>query len=202
MADEEYEILPHEEIEHLRREVEKLKKSPYGETGKGQTLLDSMERLTNSINRLVKLLEEVEEEVIEEYEKNKPPAHQMNKLLDQNEKIAQGIVTLADMMKKKEEPVEQTPPVEQIPPAQPTTQPEEVLTQAPPTQPEPTIPEQIPDFSEAPDFSPEQETPSSSPIPDSQPLGQPVENISSPVSHPPVDDIPLPPGKRKGLFRK
>ena len=40
--DDEYEILPKDELDYLRKEVEKLKKNPYGDTETGKTLLDSV----------------------------------------------------------------------------------------------------------------------------------------------------------------
>ncbi len=95
---EEYELLPHEEIERLRKEVEKLKKSPYGDTETGRNLLDSMEELNNSLNKLISIFEKTNAELMDEYENSKP-AERLSRIEEQNQKIAGGIVALSNMIK-------------------------------------------------------------------------------------------------------
>jgi hypothetical protein len=96
---EEYELLPHEEIERLRKEVEKLKKSPYGDTETGRNLLDSMEELNESLKKLISIFEKTNAEIMEEYENSKP-AERLSRIEEQNQKIAGGIVALSNMIKE------------------------------------------------------------------------------------------------------
>ena len=103
--DEEYEILPKDEIEELRREVKKIQKNPFGDTKQSKTLLDSMESLTTAINKLLTLFEKTHKDIVEEYEKNKP-AEALNEILDQNEKIAKGTLAVADLIQDQKEDLE------------------------------------------------------------------------------------------------
>lgn len=99
MVDDDYEILPHQELEYLRKEVERLKKNPYGDTETGQTLLDSMNSLTSAINRLLGVLETANDEVIRDYQENKT-SERMERLVEQNEKLAEGILAIGELVKK------------------------------------------------------------------------------------------------------
>jgi len=99
LADDDYEILPHKELEYLRHEVERLKKSPYGDTETGETLLDSMNNLTTSINRLLAVLETANEEMIHDYEDNKT-SKRLERLTEQNEKLAVGLVAVGELVKE------------------------------------------------------------------------------------------------------
>lgn len=97
MADD-YELLPHEELEKLRRDIEHLKKSPYPGTKQNKNLLDSMESLSSSINRLIAIFEETQEGLIKEY-KDASPTKLLVRISEQNAKIAEGIVSVAEMLK-------------------------------------------------------------------------------------------------------
>ncbi len=103
--DEEYEILPKDELDELRKEIKKIQKNPFGDTDESKTLLDSMDALTNSINKLLVLFEKTQKEIVDEYEKNKP-AEALNDILDQNEKIAKGTLAVADLVKKQQEDID------------------------------------------------------------------------------------------------
>ena len=99
MADDEYDLLPHREIADLKDELEKLKKGNLPESK------DSMEKLSNSINNLLTIFKEASVQMnLEEEEANlvakhlEPIAEKIDKILDQNQKIAEGIVALADMV--------------------------------------------------------------------------------------------------------
>jgi len=102
MKNEDYEILPHEELERLRKEIEHLKKNPYSDSKENKNLLDSMENLTTSIKKLTSILEEAQEDLIKEYAEASPTAL-LKQLSMQNQKIAEGIVALSDLIKKKED---------------------------------------------------------------------------------------------------
>ncbi len=104
MKDEEYELVPREEIEELKHELEKLKKNPYSDSEKNRNLLDSMDNLTIAINKLVKIFEKAQEEILRDYQKNKPTV-MLNEILDQNTKIAKGTLAVADMIKQQQKDI-------------------------------------------------------------------------------------------------
>ncbi|MFC1755113.1 hypothetical protein ACFL96_17255 [Thermoproteota archaeon] len=126
---EEYEIVPEEDVEALRKQVEDIKKNPFGSTPSGRELSGALNNLNDSINHLTALfrdaadamkLEEKESEAIGK--KLEPMLMKLDTLIDQNEKIAKGLIGIAsivkeDMEKKKEEHVEAKPekPAAEIP---------------------------------------------------------------------------------------
>lgn len=126
--EEEYEILPHQELEYLRHEVEKLKKNPFGDTTTGETLLDSMNSLTNAINKLNTILESANDEMIRDYQENKA-SDKLGRMIEQQEKLAQGIIAVGEMVKQlskttkkiehtemSQKPVEEEIPLQTLPP--------------------------------------------------------------------------------------
>lgn len=120
MSDE-YELMPANELEELRKEVEVLKENPFGETKHGKSLLASVEQLTSSINRLIKVFSDAQQELLEEFEQTKTVQEQLEDLKDENKKIASGILTLADMIREQPGALPEPPvpsPVMQQPMAQ------------------------------------------------------------------------------------
>jgi len=129
--EEEYEIIPHERLLRLEREVSTLKEHPLGATEAGQTLIDRVERLTEAIEGLTNLFKEAASQIkLEEkkelpVEKMKPILDRMKELSEQNEKIARGIITVAEMLKEKTGmgipsrpmPMMQPRPMPNVPPA-------------------------------------------------------------------------------------
>lgn len=107
--DEEYELLPRREIEHLKKELEKLKKNPLGELKEGQSLLDSVNNLNNNIKRLIDIFAKADADLAKDYSENNP-AESLNTIKAQNEHIAQGLLTLADVIKDMKENKEPTRP--------------------------------------------------------------------------------------------
>jgi GTPase SAR1 family protein len=102
--DEEYEILPKDELDYLRKEVEKLKKNPLGDSKKSRTLYEAVEDLNKTIKKLLTLFESTQQELIKEYTKARPNEI-LNDVLDQNEKIAKGTLAVADMIKQQQEDI-------------------------------------------------------------------------------------------------
>ncbi|MFH1505454.1 MAG: hypothetical protein ABIE94_00480 [archaeon] len=105
MVEDDFELVSHDEIEKLRKEVDQIKKSPFGDTQTGMTLLDSMNDLTRAINNLVSIFENTEKELLNEYSKEKA-GYKIDTLLQQNKEIAEGIIKVAEMVKappKKEQ---------------------------------------------------------------------------------------------------
>jgi len=106
MADD-YELLPTDEIEHLRREIDKLKGKPFG--ADTDTLMGSIRQLQRSIDALVKVFAEANEIITEDKfvapkdEVNPVEKTAITRLELQNEKIAKGMVNLANMMREQEE---------------------------------------------------------------------------------------------------
>ncbi|MGM5481123.1 MAG: hypothetical protein ACQESE_01790 [Nanobdellota archaeon] len=100
--DNDYELLPHEELEKLRKEVEAVKRNPLGKYHDSEDLIGSMNQLTDSINKLLKLFSSVKTSMIEDFTKHSLHDH-FSQISSQNEKIAQGIVAVAKMLKNQQE---------------------------------------------------------------------------------------------------
>lgn len=99
---EEYEILPEKEIQELKGELQKLKDFEIMPSKKlGVQLIE----LNTKLDKLLSIFEEattalqLEEGGLSFKEKMKPLAEKMNKILEQNSEIAQGIVAVADLVK-------------------------------------------------------------------------------------------------------
>jgi len=98
MTDEgDYELLPHEEIQKLRDELTKLKKNPLGSSVHATDLQSSVSELTIAINSLVTLLTQTNDDMVKEFQKTSISEH-FAQISSQNEQIAQGILTIANML--------------------------------------------------------------------------------------------------------
>lgn len=105
MVDDDYELLPHEELERLRKEVEHLKNNPFSDRKQNRTLLDSMDNLATSLNKLIKILEGAQDNLIKEYS-DASPSKLLKEISNQNSKIAEGILALAKLVNQKPSVVE------------------------------------------------------------------------------------------------
>jgi len=94
---DDYELMPKQEIEDLRREVNSLKKNSLIEGDTGRVLIESIDRLTISINRMINILDDAQKDIIDEYQEAKP-TEKLNQLLDQNEMIANALVAISDKL--------------------------------------------------------------------------------------------------------
>jgi DNA repair exonuclease SbcCD ATPase subunit len=99
---DEYEILPEREIQDLKSELQKLKDFEIMPSKKmGVQLVE----LNTKLDKLLSIFEEattalqMEEGGLSFKDKMKPLAEKMNKILEQNSEIAQGIVAVADLVK-------------------------------------------------------------------------------------------------------
>ena len=96
---EEYELMPHKEILELRDELHKLKIRP-----NEKTLQLSMVELSAKVDKLIDIFSEAMHEIrIEEggltfQDKMKPMVDRMDKILEQNSQIAEGVVAIADLV--------------------------------------------------------------------------------------------------------
>lgn len=100
---EEYELLPHREIEELKDELQKLKEF---EIAPSKKLHVSLLELNQKLDKLITIFEDAKHELrVEEgglsfTEKIRPVLEKMNKVLEQNAEIASGILAVADMVKE------------------------------------------------------------------------------------------------------
>jgi len=99
MVTDEYELLPHEELERLRKEVDQLKRDPLQGMASSKTLIDAMDNLSHSINNLLRMLSDAQKDMIKEYQSAKPN-EKLIMILEQNEKMAKALVSIANMVKR------------------------------------------------------------------------------------------------------
>ena len=134
--DEDYEILPEKELKELREE---LKKNKEFDVAPSKRLHVSINELNSKLDKLISIFDEasrdmkVEEGGLSFQDKMRPLAEKMNKILEQNSEIAEGIVALADIVKDFREDLEtkgitvaekrplfaESPPQITTPPAEP-----------------------------------------------------------------------------------
>lgn len=116
--DDEYELLPKQEIEALKKELERLKKNPLGDLKEGESLLDSINELNNNIRKLIDIFTKAGADLDQQYNEFNPMGD-LKSIRDQNEQIAHGIVAVGDLIKemkedhKKEEAEEEAKPIKQ-----------------------------------------------------------------------------------------
>lgn len=119
---EEYELLPHKEIEELKEELQKLKEFEITPTKK---LRISLIELNNKLDKLLQIFDEARKDIRTEEiglgfkEKIKPVLEKIDTILEQQSDIAEGMVALSDIVKgiKKEarEEPEFSPPKQFLP---------------------------------------------------------------------------------------
>ena len=98
MADEEYEILPHQLLSDLKNEVEALKKKILQPDTKANELILEIESLKDSIHELTNIFKKALEETKEEDLTRviKAVNEKMEAVISQNETIAKGMVAISD----------------------------------------------------------------------------------------------------------
>lgn len=98
MADEEYEILPHQLLQDLKYDVESLKKKLTQPDKKAEELILEIESLKDSIHELTvifqKALEETKEENLTAVVKT--VNERLEAVVSQNETIAKGMIAISD----------------------------------------------------------------------------------------------------------
>ncbi|MFQ5620808.1 MAG: hypothetical protein ACE5FT_03120 [Candidatus Nanoarchaeia archaeon] len=182
-AGDDYELLPHKELQELRDELNKLKQQPTE-----KTLQISMVELASKLDRMMEIFEEAQEMIrVEEgaltfQEKMRPLMERMEKVLQQNSQIAEGIVGLHDLImdmrdevaagaRVKEEPKEEKlEPIESLDTKlnlpEPKEKPKEKPKEAPPPGPPPGPPPAAPTAPLPPPGPP----PGAGPIPPAPPM--------------------------------
>jgi hypothetical protein len=133
---DEYELVPRNQLEYLQHEVEKLRKNPFGDTGTAKDVLTGLDMLNKSVTRLIAIFETANDEIVRDY-KDRANSEKISLVLEQNEKLAKGIVAIADLL--KEVKTLRTEPWNP-PPSPAATAPQP----APEQQPSPTAPPPLP----------------------------------------------------------
>lgn len=115
--------MPRTELEYLRKEVEKIKRNPLGDTQASITLLDSMSKLNVSVSRLNEIFEGANDEMVKAFNEA-AVQEQLRKMMEQQEKLARGIVAVAEMVKDLERKMNTPlPSLDQIAPPKAPAQP-------------------------------------------------------------------------------
>ena len=178
MDNDDYTLLSSKEVSELKQDVEYLKKNPLGGSKEGRSLLEGIEKLNENIEQLIEIFKEASDMMkAEEREADvilkriAPIESKLDELSDQNQKIAKGILAVADMISEREEKPRMMPRPQMPPMQRPQPMP-------PPPMQRPQMPQPIPR---------QMMQPSSPP----QGMQQPP-----PMGLPP----PPMPAKKKGLF--
>ncbi len=113
MTEDEYAIVSKKEFLTLKKELERLKKNPLEGSESGETLQSSIDNLNKSLNVMLEVFKQAADDLkLEEHDSDTlskqmgPLGDKIDTLIDQNQKIAKGIVAIADMVKEKLEEIE------------------------------------------------------------------------------------------------
>ncbi len=100
MAEEEYEILPHQLLSDLKTEVEALKKKLTQPDAKANELILEIESLKDSVHELNLVFEKAMEEMKDEDagETLKTIKEKLETVVTQNETIARGMIAISDKL--------------------------------------------------------------------------------------------------------
>jgi len=98
--DTEYELLPHEELERLRNEVSEIKKNPLGKRYGSSDLIDSMHKLTDTLNNMNQIFASTNEELLKDF-KDHSLQKSFETMSSQNEELAKGILSVAQLVQKQ-----------------------------------------------------------------------------------------------------
>jgi hypothetical protein len=166
MVDEDYEIISHKEVARLKQELKSLKE---GE------LTASTNEISHKLNQMIDIFKEAS--IMMKDEKSSKESHnelsdKLDKLLDQNQKIAEGVLAVADMINQAKSP-----------------QPVQITPEPQPMRPEPIHPDplNIPGSQPMQPMSPEPIHPGPLNVPGSQPLPTaPLPSAPLPVAPRPI----------------
>ena len=117
MSDEEYAIVSKKEFLALKKELDKLKKDPLGDSEQGENLQGSIDNLSKSLNVMLEVFKQAAQDMSLEDHDNAlvgkqmgPLNEKLDTLIEQNQKIAKGIVAVADMVKEKLDELKESRP--------------------------------------------------------------------------------------------
>ena len=112
MEDDEYAIVSKKEFLALKKELDRIKKNPLEGSESGENLQSSIDNLNKSLNVMLEVFKQAADDMkLEEHDSEMvskqigPIQEKVDTLIDQNQKIAKGIVAVADMVKEKLEEI-------------------------------------------------------------------------------------------------
>lgn len=119
--DEDYELVPAKRVQELQEQLDALKRNPLGSMQSGTDMISSMNKLSRSMDEMLSLFRDAamqmqaeEKESPASGRKLEPMMEKLDAIIDQNHKIAKGILALADMIKEQsrhqKHPFQQPPP--------------------------------------------------------------------------------------------
>ncbi len=121
--EEEYAIVSKKEFLQLKKELERIKKNPLEGSDSGDNLQGSIDNLNKSLNIMLEVFKQAAEDMkLEEHDTTMvskqigPINEKIETLIDQNQKIAKGIVAIADMVKEKLEELSEKESRPRLPP--------------------------------------------------------------------------------------
>ena len=127
MVDEDYEIISHKEIDRLKQEISKLKEAEF--SGSANTIM-------NKLDKILEIFKEASLSMKSETITNKELNEKLDNLLDQNQKIAEGVLAVADLINNATEKEEKPEISRQAP--RPNTIPHQRMVPPAPMPPNPS----------------------------------------------------------------
>lgn len=108
--DDDYTLVSSKDVSELKQDVDFLKKNPLGSSKSSRSLQESVDKLNENIEELIEIFKEASEQMkAEERESDvivkriAPIEAKLDELSDQNQKIAKGILAVADMVNSRDE---------------------------------------------------------------------------------------------------
>jgi hypothetical protein len=115
LDDEEYAIVSKKEFLALKKEIDRLKKNPLEGSDAGENLQASIDNLSKGLNVMLEVFKQAADDMkLEEHDSDTlakqmgPINEKIDTLIEQNQKIAKGIVAVADMVKEKLEEINES----------------------------------------------------------------------------------------------
>lgn len=94
---DDYELVAKDDLATLRKELEEVKKDPASKYKSSLTLIEAMDKLANQITRLLDLFEKANKDMYADYQQGvHEESQKLDHVINQNEKLAKGILALAD----------------------------------------------------------------------------------------------------------
>lgn len=93
MEDTEYELVSRDEVDRLKKEVERLKSNPFVQNSSEERFYEAISHLNESVNKLYLLFENINKQLMKEYQSGNSPEEKIDKILDQNNSIAEALVS-------------------------------------------------------------------------------------------------------------
>jgi len=125
MAGDDYEIVSHKEIIDLKKQIDNLKSTKKGDVS-NKSLKLSIETLNKNLELMIDLFREAnkmmradEKEALLVTDSMSPLMGKIDKLLEQNQTVAKGILTVADLVKGESEAPKAANPLPSRPMAKP-----------------------------------------------------------------------------------